>query len=80
MVKRDLFTSHPNIDNLAEVLFTVFVSIETTGESVQFEQKLNYRQPMYKVIDYIWKIDLHQKAIVVSGGMLCFISLNWSSI
>lgn len=66
MMKERLFRDHPNIDNLSEVLFHVFVSIETTGESVEFEQKLSYRQPMYKVIDYIWKIDKHRKAIEVS--------------
>lgn len=69
LLKERLFTEHPNINHLAEVLFTVFVSIETTGESVQFEQKLSYRQPMYKVIDYIWKIELHRKAIVVSDRL-----------
>lgn len=52
--------------HLAEVLFTVFVSIEATGESVEFEQKLSYRQPMYKIIDYIWKLDVHRAAVEVS--------------
>lgn len=65
MMKERLFRNHPNINNLAEVLFHVFVSIETTGESVEFEQKLSYRQPMYKIIDYIWKIDKHRKAVEV---------------
>lgn len=65
MLKERLFRNHPNIDNLADVLFHVFVSIEATGESVEFEQKLSYRQPMYKVLDYIWKIDLHRAAIQV---------------
>ena len=64
-IKERLFTHHPCMAHLAEVLFKVFVSIEMTGESVQFEQKLSYRQPMYKVIDYIWKIDVHKRAIVV---------------
>lgn len=65
MVKEKVFKDHPNIENLAEVLFSVFVSIETTGQAVQFEQKFSYRQPMYKVIDFIWKIKLHQDAIIV---------------
>lgn len=64
-LKERLFTHHPCVVHLAEVLFEVFVSIEMTGESVQFEQKLSYRQPMYKVIDYIWTIDNHRQAIVV---------------
>jgi len=76
LVKGMLFSQHPNIEHLAEVLFTVFVSIETTGESVEFEQKLNYRQPMYRVIDYIWKIDLHRKAIKVCPGCLTIFFLK----
>ena len=64
-MKERLFTDHKNVEHLAEVLFDVFVSIETTGESVEFEQKLSYRQPMYKVIKYIWTINLHKEAIKV---------------
>ncbi|XP_067950362.1 ubiquitin conjugation factor E4 A-like [Watersipora subatra] len=63
VLKERLFKEHRNVDRLAEVLFDVFVGIEITGDSVEFEQKLSYRQPMYKVIDYIWKIDLHRKAV-----------------
>lgn len=71
LLKERLFTEHRNVRHLAEVLFNVFVSIETTGESVEFEQKLSYRQPMYKIIDYIWKIRLHREAIMVGD------SLDW---
>lgn len=41
-------------------LLHVFVSIEMTGQSVQFEQKFNYRRPMYIVMDYLWKITEHR--------------------
>lgn len=27
-----------------------------TGQNVQFEQKFNYRRPMYIVMEYLWKI------------------------
>lgn len=27
-----------------------------TGQSVQFEQKFNYRRPMYLVMDYLWEL------------------------
>jgi len=28
-----------------------------TGQSVAFEQKFNYRRPMYIVMDYLWQIE-----------------------
>jgi ubiquitin conjugation factor E4 A len=45
----------------------VFVSIEVTGQSVQFEQKFNYRRPMYQVLEHIWEIESHRKAIKVGN-------------
>lgn len=40
----------------------MFVGIEMTGQSVEFEQKFNYRRPMYTVMDYLWTIEEHKKA------------------
>lgn len=31
-----------------------------TGQSVQFEQKFNYRRPMYVVMEYLWKLSEHR--------------------
>ncbi|PVD37577.1 hypothetical protein C0Q70_00173 [Pomacea canaliculata] len=61
--REQVFQRHPLISHLAETLLHVFVSIEMTGQSVQFEQKFNYRRPMYLVLDYIWEQEIHQKAI-----------------
>lgn len=36
-----------------------FVGIEMTGQSVAFEQKFNYRRPMYIVMNYLWEIEEH---------------------
>uniref|UniRef100_A0A182Y3P4 Ubiquitin conjugation factor E4 A n=1 Tax=Anopheles stephensi TaxID=30069 RepID=A0A182Y3P4_ANOST len=52
-----LFTNHPHRLEIIPNLLRVFVSIEMTGQSVQFEQKFNYRRPMYAIMDYLWKID-----------------------
>ncbi|XP_050393644.1 ubiquitin conjugation factor E4 A [Patella vulgata] len=61
--REKLFSEHELIDHLAEKLLHVFVSIEMTGQSVEFEQKFNYRRPMYIVLEYIWEIDVHKQAI-----------------
>lgn len=53
----ELFTNHPDRLQIVPCLLNVFVSIEMTGQSVQFEQKFNYRRPMYAIMDHIWKID-----------------------
>lgn len=58
-----VFHNHPLAKHIAEKLLHVFVSIEMTGQSVAFEQKFNYRRPMYAVLEYIWEIPLHRKAI-----------------
>ena len=60
-----LFANHPLINHLSEKLLHVFVSIEMTGQSVQFEQKFNYRRPMYLVLEYIWEKENHRNAIKV---------------
>ena len=41
-----LFTCHPLRSHTVTALIEVFVSIEMTGQSVQFEEKFNYRRPM----------------------------------
>lgn len=51
-----LFYQHPHRMEIVENLLNVFVSIEMTGQSVQFEQKFNYRRPMYAIMEYLWKI------------------------
>ncbi|XP_043272469.1 ubiquitin conjugation factor E4 A [Venturia canescens] len=55
-----LFLEHPHRQQIVPNLLHVFVSIEMTGQSVEFEQKFNYRRPMYIVMDYIWKLDEHR--------------------
>ncbi|XP_058461045.1 ubiquitin conjugation factor E4 A [Malaya genurostris] len=52
-----LFSNHPHRLEIIPNLLRVFVSIEMTGQSVQFEQKFNYRRPMYAIMDYLWKLD-----------------------
>lgn len=49
-----VFDDHPDRLRVVQSLLNVFVSIEVTGQSVQFEQKFNYRRPMYAVMEYLW--------------------------
>ncbi|RZF45305.1 hypothetical protein LSTR_LSTR011121 [Laodelphax striatellus] len=58
--RQQLFTHHPHVDQIVRCLLDVFVGIEMTGESVSFEQKFNYRQPMYAVMHYLWAIPKHR--------------------
>ena len=51
-----VYAKHPCASYAAEALLNVFVSIEMTGQSVQFEQKFNYRRPMYELLDYLWNM------------------------
>ncbi|XP_053995108.1 ubiquitin conjugation factor E4 A [Hylaeus volcanicus] len=54
--REQLFMTHPCRQHIVASLLKVFVSIEMTGQSVQFEQKFNYRRPMYVVMEYLWKL------------------------
>uniref|UniRef100_A0A0B7A894 Ubiquitin conjugation factor E4 A n=1 Tax=Arion vulgaris TaxID=1028688 RepID=A0A0B7A894_9EUPU len=61
--REQLFESHPYVSFIPEALMHVFVSIEMTGENVAFEQKFNYRRPMYSILKYIWNIPLHREKL-----------------
>lgn len=50
----DVIDVHANRWKLVPSLINVFVTIEMTGQSVQFEQKFNYRRPMYAIMEYLW--------------------------
>ncbi|XP_076046927.1 ubiquitination factor E4A [Oratosquilla oratoria] len=56
-----LFTSHPGAQHMVPALLNVFVSIEMTGMSVAFEEKFNYRRPMYEIMKYLWDIPEHSQ-------------------
>lgn len=58
--RQQLFINHKYKNYIVNNLLEVFVSIEMTGQSVQFEQKFNYRRPMYIVMNYLWKINEHK--------------------
>ncbi|XP_071438590.1 ubiquitin conjugation factor E4 A [Hetaerina americana] len=57
-----LFLEHPHRLQVVESLLHVFVGIEMTGQSVTFEQKFNYRRPMYFIMDYLWQIEEHKNS------------------
>ncbi|GBM80653.1 Ubiquitin conjugation factor E4 A [Araneus ventricosus] len=59
--REKLFTSHIFVNEMIPTLLNVFVSIEMTGQSVAFEQKFQYRRPMYIVLDYLWNFDIHKR-------------------
>ncbi|XP_016964344.1 ubiquitin conjugation factor E4 A [Drosophila biarmipes] len=49
-----VFDNHSDRLKVVRSLLNVFVSIEMTGQSVQFEQKFNYRRPMYAIMEFLW--------------------------
>lgn len=52
---------HPHRLYIVENLLNVFVSIEMTGQSVQFEQKFNYRRPIIAIMEFLWQIPEQQQ-------------------
>ncbi|KAG7471399.1 hypothetical protein MATL_G00124180 [Megalops atlanticus] len=61
--RQRVFCSYRHAPHLAEALITVFVDIEFTGDPHQFEQKFNYRRPMYPILKYMWGKDSYRESI-----------------
>uniref|UniRef100_A0A8B9ZKN5 Ubiquitin conjugation factor E4 A n=1 Tax=Anas platyrhynchos TaxID=8839 RepID=A0A8B9ZKN5_ANAPL len=61
--RKRVFCSYQHAAHLAEALIKVFVDIEFTGDPHQFEQKFNYRRPMYPILRYMWGTDSYRQSI-----------------
>jgi ubiquitin conjugation factor E4 A len=61
--RKRVFCNFPYAPQLAEALIKVFVDIEFTGDPHQFEQKFNYRRPMYPILRYMWGTDNYRESI-----------------
>ncbi|TRY61772.1 hypothetical protein TCAL_12264 [Tigriopus californicus] len=62
--RQQVFMAHPLRLQIVPTLLHVFVSIETTGQAVQFEEKFSYRRPMYDVIKYLWDMEEYRDMFV----------------
>lgn len=56
-----LFTSHPASPHIVTAIIHVFVTIEVSAQAVAFEEKFNYRKPMFEVMKYLWEVPAHQE-------------------
>ncbi|XP_063959654.1 ubiquitin conjugation factor E4 A-like [Lytechinus pictus] len=61
--RQKAFNEHPLGEQISRSLISIFVDIEFTGDPHQFEQKFNYRRPMYKVLKYLWGMPQHRNQI-----------------
>ncbi|XP_021564390.1 ubiquitin conjugation factor E4 A isoform X2 [Carlito syrichta] len=61
--RKRVFCNFSYAPQLAEALIKVFVDIEFTGDPHQFEQKFNYRRPMYPILRYMWGTDTYRESI-----------------
>ncbi|XP_049582850.1 ubiquitin conjugation factor E4 A [Syngnathus scovelli] len=61
--RQRVFCSYKYAPQLAEALITVFVDIEFTGDPHQFEQKFNYRRPMYPILKFMWGENNYRESI-----------------
>ena len=51
-----VFGKHPCASYATEALLNVFVSIEMTGQSVELEQKFDYKLSIYGLLIYLWNM------------------------
>uniref|UniRef100_UPI00398F3CD8 ubiquitin conjugation factor E4 A n=1 Tax=Pristiophorus japonicus TaxID=55135 RepID=UPI00398F3CD8 len=69
--RQRVFCSYRHAHYLAEALIKVFVDIEFTGDPHQFEQKFNYRRPMYPILKYMWGNDNYRQSIKKLADYAC---------
>lgn len=60
-----MFKEHLLDKQLSHAVLSIFVDIEFTGDEHQFEQKFNYRRPMYKIIKYLWGLQKHRECFKI---------------
>ncbi|PIK56603.1 putative ubiquitin conjugation factor E4 A isoform X2 [Apostichopus japonicus] len=60
-----MFKEHTLDVQLSHAVLSIFVDIEFTGDEHQFEQKFNYRRPMYKIIKYLWGLEKHKNCFKI---------------
>lgn len=53
--KENIFNEFPHSTFLTVATLQLFVDIEFTDDPNQFEQKFHYRQPLYKILKYLWQ-------------------------
>ena len=64
-VSEGLFRNLPCKRELCTAVYNVFVSMEVAGESLQFDEKFNYRYPLNAVLFYLLKIDDFREEMMV---------------
>lgn len=62
--KRAFDSSSVMVKILPQSLLQLFVDIEFTGHTMEFDQKFMYRRYMYAILEYIWKVPSYLKVFV----------------
>ncbi|XP_011405143.2 PREDICTED: ubiquitin conjugation factor E4 A-like [Amphimedon queenslandica] len=62
--QRALFEQHEiAIRHLFPSLLMIFIDIEHTGDSMEFEDKFQYRLPMYRILSFLWNIPCYRQSL-----------------
>jgi len=65
--REENFAKFRYVENLTHSVIKLFIDIEFTGDPHQFEQKFNYRRPLYKIMKFLWADDRGRKAIATAA-------------
>ncbi|CAK8675158.1 unnamed protein product [Clavelina lepadiformis] len=61
--REESFRNFPDIGHLAIAVIQLFVDIEFTGDPQQFEQKFDYRRPLYPILKFLWETQEGREAV-----------------
>ena len=54
-----------NVKDLYQSVLQLYSDIEFTGDPQAFEQKFNYRRPLYSIMKFLWSDDRGKQAVKV---------------
>ncbi|XP_038065651.1 ubiquitin conjugation factor E4 A-like isoform X3 [Patiria miniata] len=61
--REKVFQEHPLLPLVSRSLLSIYVDIEFSGDDHAFEQKFNYRRPMYHILKYLWSLEKHRQSM-----------------
>ncbi|XP_022107418.1 ubiquitin conjugation factor E4 A-like [Acanthaster planci] len=61
--REKVFQEHPLLPLVSRSLLSIYVDIEFSGDAHAFEQKFNYRRPMYHILKYLWSLQQHRQSM-----------------
>ncbi|XP_033641514.1 ubiquitin conjugation factor E4 A-like [Asterias rubens] len=61
--REKIFLEHPLLPLVSRSVLSIYIDIEFSGDAHAFDQKFNYRRPMYHILKYLWSLEPHKQSM-----------------